>query len=406
MRTEDLYKEKKDCCGCELCAHLCPRGVIQMEEDQEGFLYPKIISASTCINCNKCIRICPMKSPGRPGNRIESSFCYSLSNESDLKKSASGGLATGICREFINRGGVVYGVTYLHDFMEVTYKKAKSLDELESFRGSKYVQARKRDVYSLVKNDLHENKDVLFIGLPCEVSALYHAVGKNIEHLYTISLICHGPTSLKVHRDYCNSIIEQYDAKMSFFSVRYKNNGWKPYYVHAEFENGKKYNEVWNKSDYGVAFLYLKRPSCSSCQYKAEDIEFGLQSDLTIGDFHGVHIQSQQYYNPWGVSQGSIQTGKGKYLASLIGNEYLSREIPYSVIKLSNRGLFVAIPQRWNRNIFVKDYLEKNLHCAAHSNMVKLTDTGLKIKDQLLRIRSIRRKIHGFLLIIKNTFSK
>ena len=34
--------EKKECCGCTACVHICPVKCITMQEDTEGFLYPVI----------------------------------------------------------------------------------------------------------------------------------------------------------------------------------------------------------------------------------------------------------------------------------------------------------------------------------------------------------------------------
>lgn len=384
MKTEDLYKKKKDCCGCELCAQSCPKQIVQMRSDEVGFLYPYIEDDSSCINCRKCINVCPIKSHGREKVEIQKSFGFSLPEEADLKRSASGGLATAISRAFVQKGGVVYGVAYTDGFQTIRFLRADTKEEIEQFRGSKYVQAIKGDVYAKVQNDLKEGRDVLYIGLPCEISALYHAV-RTPEHLYTISLICHGPTTQKVHRDYCESIPNRGASPISFFSVRYKLKGWKPYYIHVEFSDGAEYNEQWNQSDYGTAFLYLKRPSCRTCRYKAEDSEFGLQSDMTIGDFHGVDRNSSQF-NPWGVSQGSIQTEKGCYLTSLIDVDIYKNPIQYSHIKNTNRGLFVAIPQRGNIRRFVADYLNHSLHYACNSSMVRRTNRMIIIQFKLSRI--------------------
>ena len=385
MKTEDLYIKKNDCCGCELCSLLCPKQIISMEPDEEGFLYPAIKDDSKCINCGRCISVCPSKSPGRPTVVIQNSFSYSLPYDEDLKRSASGGIATAISREFIKNGGIVYGVAYSDEYRSVKYLRAATTEELEPFRGSKYVQAIKGDVYNQVQKDLKKGLKVLFIGLPCEISALYHAIS-NTYNLYTISLICHCPTSQKVHRDYCDSLLNA-NKSIRDFSVRYKLKGWKPYFIHAEYSDGAVYNEVWEQSDYGTAFLYLKRPSCSTCRYKANDKEYGLQSDMTVGDFHGVNKQSKQY-NRWGVSQACIQTKKGEYLAFLLPDNRKA-EIPYSVIELTNRGLFMAIPQRGNKKRFVEDYLNHSLHYACHSPMVhranKMTRVQLKI-DRVLGV--------------------
>ena len=37
-----LYKRKEECCGCTACYAICPKEAIYMEEDEEGFEYPKI----------------------------------------------------------------------------------------------------------------------------------------------------------------------------------------------------------------------------------------------------------------------------------------------------------------------------------------------------------------------------
>ncbi len=385
MKTEDLYIKKNDCCGCELCSQVFPKQIISMEPDEEGFLYPAIKDYYNCINCGRCISVCPSKSPGRPTVVIQNSFSFSLPDDEDLKRSASGGVATAISRGFINNGGIVYGVAYSDEFRSVKYLRADTTEDLDSFRGSKYVQAIKNDVYKQVQKDLKTGLKVLFIGLPCEISAIYHAIS-HTDNLYTISLICHGPTSQKVHRDYCDSLPNA-NKSIRDFSVRYKLKGWKPYFIHAEYADGTVYNEEWEQSDYGMAFLYLKRPSCRTCRYKAKDKEFGLQSDMTVGDFHGVNKQSQQY-NPWGVSQACVQTDKGEYLASLLPNNRKT-EIPYSVIKITNRGLFKAIPQRGNKQRFLEDYMNHSLHYACHSPMVRRANKMTKVQLRIERVMGV-----------------
>lgn len=46
------------CCGCEVCRQICPVHCIEMKEDEEGFLYPKV--TGTCIQCGKCLLTCPV----------------------------------------------------------------------------------------------------------------------------------------------------------------------------------------------------------------------------------------------------------------------------------------------------------------------------------------------------------
>lgn len=52
-------EKKVNCCGCSACAHLCPKNCITMQEDEEGFLYPKV-NESSCVDCELCVKTCPL----------------------------------------------------------------------------------------------------------------------------------------------------------------------------------------------------------------------------------------------------------------------------------------------------------------------------------------------------------
>ena len=50
--------EAEKCCGCSACYSICPVSYINMEYDNEGFLYP-VINTKKCIECKSCINVCP-----------------------------------------------------------------------------------------------------------------------------------------------------------------------------------------------------------------------------------------------------------------------------------------------------------------------------------------------------------
>lgn len=100
-------------------------------------------------------------------------------------------------------------------------------------------------------------------------------------------MICHGPTSLKVHSEYIDQLLVDNGKKdITHFSVRHKLEAWKPYYIHAVFNDNSNYNIKFIDTDYGVAFQNLKRPSCSKCRFKVYDSWYGMPADITIGDYH------------------------------------------------------------------------------------------------------------------------
>lgn len=59
-KKPELFKSKKDCCGCSACYAICPVKAINMKIDNEGFYYP-IIDEEKCIKCYSCIKVCPLK---------------------------------------------------------------------------------------------------------------------------------------------------------------------------------------------------------------------------------------------------------------------------------------------------------------------------------------------------------
>lgn len=87
-----LIKEKKDCCGCHACTQICPQHCITMQEDKEGFLYPKI-NEKICINCGACEKVCPiMRNAPEPKNKTPDAYAAINQDESVRLQSSSGGV--------------------------------------------------------------------------------------------------------------------------------------------------------------------------------------------------------------------------------------------------------------------------------------------------------------------------
>jgi len=399
-------KRIDDCCGCEACSFVCPKQIIQMKEDKEGFVYPIVSDESNCINCGRCEKICPVSNPTKANDYIISYCSGHLQNDEDIRSSASGGLATAISRCFIEKyQGAVYGVAYSRDYKEIRFEKATTLEELEKFRGSKYAQSRKSktegdplsmyhggEVFHSVITDLKSGMFVLFIGLPCEVAALNNVTKKKFDKLYTIDLVCHGPTSQKVHREYIKNIEESTSSKISSFSVRFKYTGWKPYYIKAEIEGGRSpHLAIFHKTTYGIAFRYLKRPSCAKCRFKLGNSQAGLQADMTIGDFHYVG-PTFAAYNKWGSSVGYIHTERGEQLCHLTEDSFEFFDTnPIYALK-SSFALKNSVPSKINRRSFSRTFVNKSLGSACSLPSVAIID-AIQENKVLRLLVSIRNYI-------------
>lgn len=384
---KDLFDKKQDCCGCEACANVCPQQIIQMRSDEEGFFYPSIIDLEKCVDCGRCKSVCPVKNVHVIDGFTESGIAgYSVSNE-EVLSSASGGLATALGKEIISLGGVVYGVLYSEDCTDILYGRADSLEQLEKFKTSKYAQARKYYIYKQILDDLKNGLKVLFIGLPCEVNALRLFLNKEFENLYICSLICHGPTSPAVHKQYCYKLSETNTSGLSGFSVRYKLKGWKPYFIRAQFKDGNEHVEQFSSSTYGKAFLYMKRPSCNVCKIKRSAIN----SDITIGDYHLAADGKHLPYNPNGVSSAMIHTAKGKAIIDGLKDFYYE-EVPVRNVLYSG-AYSNAIPAKRNRKEFGRVFADKGLDSACDLRSCKIIESEEIFQNSIRRAGSKVKKL-------------
>lgn len=393
ITTKDLYKRKIDCCGCEACANVCPKNIIRISPDpSDGFLYPEAFDPSQCIDCKRCLNVCPLKIPVENGAAL-----YSLgaraNDENTIRKSASGGIAFNLAQTFLASGGgvhaVVYGVEYAHDFKQAIFSRCSTIEDLDKYRGSKYVQARKGDIYKKIRQDIKEGKRILLVGLPCEIHA-FKLVFKNYDQLYTVSLICHGPTSPLVQSEFIKQSSKP-NSQIIDFTVRYKLKGWKPYYIRINYDDGSETLEKFHESDYGIAFKELKRPSCSECKFKLHLNSSSIDSDLIIGDYHGIS-SSSPIFNKWGASQISVMTSKGEELMKLINGSIESEKISnYQAIHY-NKALGKIIKPRWNRNQYAKILTERGLEAASQLWSIGFIDKYQTLRGQIMmRLAKMRR---------------
>ena len=168
--TKDLYSSITECCGCELCAQSCPKSVISMQKDAEGFLYPVINDNSECIGCERCQKVCPIKNVGNIHSTFKTAYAGWARDKQQVISSASGGAATVLSESFIDADGIVYGVAYTDDCKRIEYVRCCQKEDLHKLKTSKYAQATKAGILPLITADLKAGRKVLFIG--AEVKAI------------------------------------------------------------------------------------------------------------------------------------------------------------------------------------------------------------------------------------------
>lgn len=300
-----LNLDKTKCYGCGACKSVCPRDAIVMQEDEKGFLFPKIIKEK-CINCGLCENLCFQKQE----QSLKETMSYAVKNKDEniRIKSSSGGTFTAISEYVLKEDGVIYGAIYGEGF-EVVHKRVTTEAELEELRGSKYVQSNLGESFKQIKDDLKDGKKVLFVGTPCQVYGLSKCLKQNErENLIMVDLICHGVPSPKLWKNYVEYLEKEYKSPLKYFTFRNKEEGWRGYHLLAKFQNGKE-----SKSRKVYSFLNIfgsdiaLRESCYHCPFSTTQ----RISDMTIGDFWGVEKALPEFDDNKGISLMLIHSEKG-----------------------------------------------------------------------------------------------
>ena len=331
--AETLYENKKDCCGCTACMNICPKHAISMEEDEEGFLYPKI-DKNLCVECGLCKKICAFQNGYNIDNTLEKIEVYASKSKSEEIRmmSSSGGMFYEIAKYILDNDGVVYGVIFDESF-HAKHSRTENIDGIKKMMGSKYSQSELGKIYAQVKNDLQEGRLVLFTGTPCQVVGLNNFL-QNIDksNLVLVDLICHGTPSPKLFKEYIQFLEKVKGKKVKEYYHRSKINGW----IQTEsvvFENEKidyksRLSQTWKRIFYTDLAL---RPTCYNCKYTNTN----RPSDITIGDFWGIENYNSKFADNKGISLVLLNTVRGKEIFNNISKnlDIDKRKIDEAIVK-------------------------------------------------------------------------
>lgn len=379
---------KKECCGCTACMNICPKEAIQMEQDQEGFLYPEI-KKELCIKCGRCKQICPMidrrkkEEANFPMHQPKHIYAVKHKDGETRRLSSSGGVFSLLSDLFLEKKGTgrVAGAVFDDDFRVVT-SLVDSLQDRDKMRGSKYVQSDLGNIFSQIRNELQEHKQVLFTGTPCQCDGLRHYLGREYDKLYLCDIVCHGTPSPKVWLDYLKWQEKIRGQKIKKVSFRDKYFGWHKQAIHLEFADGSEYRNTTNKDPFYIMFFshVCHRPSCHDCQYAS----YERCSDLTIGDFWGIedakavssskitgdngaanieNYEFKDFADETGTSLVFANTEKGEKLLQRMGDQAMMKE---SDRTSCYQAIFEAPPKPSPaRNAFWRLYQEQGYEKAA-----------------------------------------
>lgn len=295
-----------ECVGCTACVSGCPKDVLGMTRDEEGFYQPYIKEMSSCIECGLCEKVCPVLNSPPEKKRQESAYIVQNKSQEIRKESASGGAFSAIAMSVLETGGIVYGVAYDAKF-EVVHVRINNVNDLWRLRNSKYVQSNLNGIFKNVKEDLRTGKQVCFSGTPCQVEGLRCYLRREYDNLILVDLVCHGVSSPLIWDKYLETV-KKYKPKNIYF--RWKHYGYK-YSTMSIFDNNDEeiyYSGV--ESDKMLRAYFTNncdRESCYNCKFKKR---YRI-SDFTIWDCFQPRVFNKKFDDDLGTSCILVNSVKG-----------------------------------------------------------------------------------------------
>lgn len=363
--------DKKQCCGCGSCVQKCPKQCISLQEDSEGFLYPKVDKVE-CVDCGLCTKVCPLLNQS---SKIKPLKVLAAKNtdEKERMDSTSGGVFLPLAKEIIAQGGVVFGAVY-DECWEVHHVFAEKIEDVYPMMGSKYVQSRIENTYEEAENFLKQGREVMFVGTPCQIAGLRTFLrNKEYPNLLTVDFVCHGVPSTGVWRRYLAETYSGYNAKSKQSrlqaaagknSVLYSSlnatspigdikfrdkteSGWKKFrFVVLKKSALKADKNSVLSSDIHYQNIYMKgfltniylRPSCYDCKCK----NGANHCDLSLADFWGINTVNPSFDDDKGVSLVLVFSEKGNSILERLKLEVWNSDI--ETAKKFNPGMGETIP--------------------------------------------------------------
>lgn len=312
------------CTGCGACIYVCKRQCIDFKKNSYGEIYAEV-DKDNCINCQRCINICPQNQKVKGKYPIKAYAAWSKLRQI-RNYAASGGIATEIYTKAIKNGDYIIGAKF-NDDCSVALKMTNNISDIEEFKNSKYVFSNTENIYIEIEKCLKVGKKIVAIGLPCQIAAIKKLFSEN-DDLLLIDLVCHGTTPFNDLKEHIKKLEETKKQKINKISFRAPEFGTENF-VFAAYNNLGKciYSSGPEDGDlyqYGYHKMITYRENCYKCIYaNAERI-----SDITLSDYKALGTMKDCNYDEKNVSCILVNTKKGdKYINELVDDERLFVEL-------------------------------------------------------------------------------
>ena len=281
--------EEETCTQCYACVTICPKQCITLVDAKDGFKIPRI-NREICVECGACVKTCHRLSGKVTYQRPLKTYACWTNNVPDRENSSSGGAFSVLAKRILADNGIVYGASMGRD-LKVSHIGIERIEDIFLLQGSKYLQSYIGDIFRRVKEQLKQDRKVLFTGTPCQIAGLLNYLHRDYDNLYTCDIVCHGVPSQKAFDIYVDKIGIR--GKCENFNFRF-TKGWgfqlsRQLIAPTKAGDFKSKKLIFPKKAYYLrAFIkgLMFSEACYSCVYARPD----RVSDITLADYWGLGV--------------------------------------------------------------------------------------------------------------------
>lgn len=381
-----------DCCGCQACIQICPRGVLSAGISDEGFTIPVITDLDSCVDCGLCMKVCGIHRPPALHRTADESYMAQSRHTRAAKRSSSGGafreIAAACIREY---GAYVFGAAF-DSGLRVRHICVNEIKNLKRLQGSKYVQSDMGDSYIRAKELLDGGEYVLFSGTPCQINGLHNFLRKDYERLMTVDIICHGVTSPRLLADYITGVERAEGRQVRGVRFRWKNplfESSSSFYMMMMMNRGFRRIAIGTKDPYME--IFLNGEAFRECCYRCPFARTERPADFTLGDLDSHRLYPS--FHP-GESNSTILVNTPR--AAQLWNRTISREMDFMPLNLQieadyNHQLRHPSPRPDKRDVIYSDiYNSGGLKANRHSALGDLKTRLFLLMPERLKQWAIR----------------
>ena len=348
MNPNHIDKNTNPCSSCGLCVVSCLQEAISFVLDENGFYRP-IVNEGKCTDCGICSKVCykylDEKSPFENTFKHKSIYAAWSKDKNTVMTSSSGGVGYELTSYGYHAGYHVCGVVFDASNDVCKHIIARSEDDIEAIKTSKYLQSNTVDAFSQFKKD----EKYVVVGTPCQIYGLrkWIQLKKWENNFILVDFFCHGTPSFMLWRKYKAYICENFQLDSTWKSVNFRDQNpaseWHQNVISIRDFFNKKFEKTQAFSE-DLFFKFFLNNSCLNeacyhCKLRLDDCA----SDIRLADFWGPKYAT----NHDGVSLVVINTPEGEKVWEEIKGRLAIEKCTFEDLELSQPIRYFSIhPKR------------------------------------------------------------